>query len=243
LAAGSLDNGKPGALNGLIVKDFNLYDILGVLAPGVVVTIGLMTIFPETSPVLAKENFSAGELGFVILISYVIGNLVAGLGNFLESGYWRFRGGWPTDRAHQSDGKILEAREIEALQEKLRNQRVIGQVETLKDLAGKDWWAITKRVYVGLAAKGASRRIDIFNAQYGMNRGIAAGFVVLIVMLLFQSGIDGWRIQMVLAGCTILSFYRMERFARHYTAELLRSYLADGTIGNAGNTPNPTTTE
>lgn len=234
---------KLGGLNVLFVKEFNLYDILGVLAPGVVVTIGLMTIFPETSPVLAKENFSVGELGFVILISYVIGNLVASLGNFLESGYWIFRGGWPIDRANQSDGKILEAREIKFLEEKLRSQHVIGQAEILKDLGGKDWWAITRRVYVGLAAKNATRRIDIFNAQYGMNRGIAASFVVLIVMLLLQSGVNFWRIQTVLACCTILALYRMERFARHYTAELLRSYLTDGNVGNAGDTPNPTTTE
>jgi len=224
------------------MKEFNLYDILGVLAPGMVVTVGLMTIFPEISPVLAKEGVSAGELGFVILISYVVGNLVAGLGNFLENGYWRLRGGWPTEQANRSNGKILEAREIESVQEKLRSQRVIGQSETLKDLGRKDWWAITRRVYVGLAAKGASRRIDIFNAQYGMNRGIAAGFLVLIALLLVQSGLDCWRIQAVLAGCTILSFYRMERFARYYTAELLRTYLADA-VGSAADNPNPTITE
>jgi hypothetical protein len=97
-----------------------------------------------------------------------------------------------------------------------------------------------------VAAKGASRRIDIFNAQYGLNRGIAAGFVVLIVMLFFQSGIHCWRLQAVLAGCTLLAFYRMERFARHYTAELLRSCLADHTpedSGSAGNPQAPTTTE
>lgn len=240
MVAGSTGNGTPDAANDLTVKEFNLYDILGVLAPGAVVTVGLMTIFPETIPVLAKENLSAGELGFVVLISYVIGNLVAALGNFLERWYWWFRGGWPTDRAHQIGGKVLEVREIECLQEKLRSQRMIGKPEKVKDLARKDWWAITRRIYVGLAAKGAARRIDIFNAQYGMNRGIAAGFVVLIVLLLFQSGIHCWRIQAVLVACTILSFYRMERFACHYTAELLRSYLNEGDLGN---NPNPTTTE
>lgn len=233
------DNGKPDATNGLLVKEFNLYDILGVLAPGAVVTVGVMTIFPESIMVLAKENLSAGELGFVVLISYVIGNLVAALGNFLERWYWWFCGGWPTDRAHQIHGKILEVREIECLQEKLRSQRMIGKSEKVKDLAGKDWWAITRRIYVGLAAKGAARRVDIFNAQYGMNRGIAAGFVVLIILLLFESGIHCWRIQSVLVACTVLSFYRMERFACHYTAELLRSYLNEGDLGN--NPTSPTT--
>ena len=225
------------------MKEFNLYDILGVLAPGAVVTVGVMTIFPDTIQVLAKDNLSAGDLGFVILISYVIGNLVAGLGNFLENGYWKLRGGWPNDRAHQSDGKILGAREIAALQEKLRNQRLIGPAEILTGLESRDWRAISRRVYVGLAARGASRRIDIFNAQYGMNRGIAAGFVVLIGLLLFQTGISCWRIQIVLAVCTALAFYRMERFARYYTAELFRCYLADEAPGNAGKTTNPTTTE
>jgi hypothetical protein len=231
------------ASKGLTVKEFNLYDILGVLAPGAVVTVGLMTIFPDTLPVLAKENLSAGDLGFMVLLSYVIGNLVAALGNFLERGYWRFRGGWPTDRAHQRDGKILEAREIDCLQEKLRSQCLIGPSEKLEGLANKDWWAITRRIYVGLAAKSAARRIDIFNAQYGMNRGIAAGFVVLIVMLLFQSRLHCWRVQAVLAACTVLSFYRMERFARHYTAELLRSYLTEDSLGNVSHNLKQSTTE
>jgi len=124
MGAGWTGNGKPNAANDPTVKEFNLYDILGVLAPGAVVTVGVMIIFPETIPVLTKENLSAGELGFVVLISYVIGSLVAALGNFLEGWYWRFRGGWPTDRAHQSHGKILEARELECLQEKLRSHRL-----------------------------------------------------------------------------------------------------------------------
>lgn len=225
------------------MKEFNLYDILGVLAPGAVVTVGLTTIFPETSPILSKDSLSAGELGLFVLISYVIGNLVAGLGNFVEAAYWKLHGGWPTDRARRTNGKVLELREIEALQDKLRIQGVIKQTETLEALPDKDWFAITRRMYTALAVAGTSRRVDIFNAQYGMNRGIAAGFVILIVLLLLRSGVDSWRIQIVLLFCIALSFYRMDRFARHYTGELLRTYLANGVIGPAAESAHPITDE
>jgi len=197
------------------MKEFNLYDILGVLAPGAVVTVGVMTIFPDTIPVLAKDNLSAGDLGFVVLISYVIGNLVAGLGNFLENGYWKLRGGWPNNRAHQSDGKILAAREIAALQEKLRNQRMIGPTKILTGLNSKDWRGISRRVYVGLSAKGASRCIDIFNAQYGiLNRPeIPTGLMI-------------WSFVALGLGKTVTSFISqviLARYSQGAIANLRRS--------------------
>lgn len=210
------------------MKELSLYDILGVLAPGAVVTVGIITLFPEAAAVLANKNFTVGEFGIVLLVSYVVGNLVAGLGNFLERAYWRMRGGDPTDCAIKKDGMLIHPREHQALQEKLQAKQLIRTDEHLADLHPRDWKGITRRMYLELENRKATRRIELFNAQYGMNRGIAAGFIVLVALVAFHAGLAAWRIELILAVCTALACYRMERFSRYYTGELLRGYLTAG---------------
>lgn len=207
------------------MKELSLYDMLGVLAPGAVVTVGIVTLFPDAATVLANKSFTVGEFGIVLLASYVIGNLVAGLGNFLERAYWKLRGGSPTDRAIRSGCTLINAREREALEERLKASKLIGAGEHLAELTPDDWRGITRRVYLELENQKAIRRIDLFNAQYGMNRGIAAGFIALAVLVIFHAGLIAWRIELILATCTALACYRMERFSRYYASELLRGYI------------------
>jgi hypothetical protein len=70
------------------MKPFSLYDILGVLAPGAVFTIGVVTFFPQFSSFLRNENFTFGDFGLMVLVSYVTGNLVAAVGDLLEKPYF-----------------------------------------------------------------------------------------------------------------------------------------------------------
>jgi hypothetical protein len=210
------------------MKEINLYDLLGVLAPGAVLTVGIITVFPEAAAVLANTHFTVGDFGIVLLASYVLGNLVAGLGNFLESAYWRMRGGLPTDSAIRSGCELIQPREQQALQARLQANRLIGADEHLVDLALRDWKGLTRRIYIELENRRATRRIDVFNAQYGMNRGIAAGFIALIALVIFHAGLAAWRIELILAACTALACYRMERFSNYYAGELLRGYLTVG---------------
>lgn len=207
------------------MKELSLYDILGVLTPGAIVTVGIITVFPEASTVLANKSITVGEFGLVVLVSYIIGNLIAGLGNFLEGFYWRLRGGWPTERAVRNDCAIIQAREREALEEKLVANKLIKAGERVAELPPKDWRGISRRIYLEVTNQNARNRIEIFNAQYGMNRGIVAGFIILEALVILHIGFSLWRIELLLAACTIMACYRMERFGRYYASELLRAYL------------------
>ncbi len=208
------------------MKELNLYDILAVLAPGAVVTVGIITLYPDAGSVLANKSFTIGEFGIVLLVSYVIGNLVAGLGDFLEAGYWRLRGGNPTEAAIHTGCTFVHSREQRAIEEALRSKGLIAIDEELKNLRPQDWRALTRRMYVELEQRNATQRINIFNTQYGMNRGIAAGLTVLLAMLLVRSGLDSWKVELLLVVCIGLACYRMERFSRYYTGELLRGYIS-----------------
>ena len=207
------------------MKDFTLYDVLGVLAPGTVVTVGVVTLYPETAALLTQKEFSVGDFGLIVLVSYVVGNLTAALGNFLETPYWKIRGGNPTERARKRRSAVLTAREQEAVQNKLRTLEMIGALEEIGSLKSADWRSLCRRLYTYVEARAMTRRIDIFNAQYGMNRGIAAGFVVLIGMLILRCSFSLWRIELILAGCASLAVYRMDRFSRYYATELFSQFL------------------
>lgn len=207
------------------MKELSLYDILGVITPGAIVTIGIITVFPESSAVLANKNVTVGEFGLVVLVSYIIGNLVAGVGNLLEGSYWRLRGGWPTERAVRADCAIIQAREREVLEEKLVVNKLIKDGERLAELPPKDWRGISRRIYLEVTNPNARNRIEVFNAQYGMNRGIVAGFIILEALIILHAGFRLWRIELLLAACTIMACYRMERFGQYYASELLRGYL------------------
>lgn len=207
------------------MKQFNLYDILGVLAPGTVVTVGILAVFPETSSLFHGRDFSAGDFGLVVLVSYVMGNLVAGLGNFLEMPYWKAFGGQHTDVVRRNDGSVLPARQFAELEKKLRGTGMLKSDESASALNDFEWRGLTRQIYGYLGVRKLTQRIEIFNAQYGMNRGIAAGFLALVVLIAFRFGVEHWRTQVILLACAALAAYRMHRFSRYYATELFRQFL------------------
>lgn len=207
------------------MKPFNLYDILGVLAPGAVVTVGVMALFPEAAAILNNKDISLGDLGLVVLVSYVTGNLVAALGDILEGPYFAVFGGLPTQRVKKNGGSVIPKREFTSVETKLREVGLLNGEEAIAKLTGGEWHAVTRQMHTYLDARGRTGRIEMFNAQYGMNRGIAAGFCALIVLLLVQQGWAHWQLMLILFGCVVLAVIRMHRFGVYYAKELFRQFL------------------
>ena len=160
------------------MKQFSLYDILGVLAPGVVLTVGILALYPQALSILQNKDVSLGEFGVVLLVAYVLGNLVAALGNLLEIPYWKLFGGNHTARLRHARAKIVSGRQIAAVEERLQAVNLLKKQETISELDDMEWWDISRHVYACLDNQKATQRIEAFNAQYGMNRGIAAGFLL-----------------------------------------------------------------
>lgn len=218
------------------MKEVTLYDILGVLAPGVVFTVGILTVYPDLAPLITRKEFTVGNFGLIVLVSYVAGNLVASFGNCLERLWWKLRGGSPTERARKESGGILTRREQNGVQQELIRLHILAANESIGGLAREDWWGVTRRVYTHIERRGVTRRIDVFNAQYGMNRGIAAGIIILICIVQVRFGFNYWKLQLVLIAGALLAFYRMGRFSRYYATELFRQFLVSSE-------PGPLTTE
>ena len=207
------------------MKQFSLYDILGVLAPGAVLTIGIIAIYPDTIKVIPNKDFSLGDLGVVVLISYVLGNLVAALGNLLEIPYWKITGGQHSELARRRGANVITTHQLAAVEARLHKAGFLEKDGTISRLSRGEWRGMTRQIYAYLDSRKMTQRIDAFNAQYGMNRGISAGFLALIVITMIHSRFILWKVQLILLICTALAAYRMQRFSRHYAAELFRQFI------------------
>ena len=207
------------------MKKFDFYEFAGVLCPGAVVVFGLAKIYPTLAPLISKqEGASLGDLGVFVILSYVAGHLVQALGNTVENIWWLCCGGIPTDWLRSKRERLLTTEQKEQLKSKF--EKFSGtHIHPISSLKKKEWFVITRRMYAVVSHAGRSARIDIFNGNYGMFRGIAAAMIILITASLVEVGRQHPRRYIVLGGALILSLLRMHRFGVHYARELFVQFL------------------
>jgi threonine/homoserine/homoserine lactone efflux protein len=95
----------------------------------------------------------------------------------------------------------------------------------------KAWWPISRQIYADVAKNGKPDRIDTFNGNYGLNRGLAAATFALACV----AAMDGkWFMALVLLVLTVVYDYRAYRFGVYYGRELYLQFLVlnDATAKN-----------
>jgi hypothetical protein len=207
------------------MKTFDFYEFAGVLAPGAVFLFSLTVLLPQLGSAMGRDNMTIGNLGIFVILSYVTGHLVQAAGNVLERAMWKPFGGMPTHWVRKHRQSLLAPAQREALATKLKTKLGLALPEELSKLDQRAWSGITSQIYACVQCAGASNRIDIFNANYGMFRGIAAAIFLTQTALLFLHGINHWKISLVLALALAASLYRMFRFGKHYARELFVQFL------------------
>ncbi len=200
----------------------NSYEFLGVMVPGVVLTYGLSLLFPELGIIKAADKVSFGDLGLLLVLAFVVGQLVQAGGNVVEAIWWAV-GGWPSDWIRSKRRHLLAAKQYPLVQEKLKS--VLKIEGDLKKISAGDWHAITRQVYASVANAGRTSRIDLFNGNYGMFRGVAAAVVILIAVGLISQKITDWRVYGGLGFMLILALARMHRFGVYYSRELFIQFI------------------
>ena len=182
----------------------------------------LVILFPDLRPSLSTEGVTVGELGIFLLVAYALGHGVAAGGNLLEGLWWWFFGGMPsnwvvTKRRHS----LLTDQQLDRLRDQLRTALNL-EVADVRTLAVKDWKPIFHQIYRFVLANSAGR-VETFNGNYGLNRGIATALLLLAVATLFSTVPIGFA-----AGFFVASWiyvYRMYRFGVHFAREVLMCFL------------------
>jgi hypothetical protein len=153
------------------------------------------------------------------LLAYAAGHLVAAFGNAIENALWWFHGGMPSDWVTKSNPNILSAQQIEHLK---RQIQIRFGIELARDVDRKSWASVTRQIYADVMKHGNPQRIDTFNGNYGLNRGLCASTFALSIVALIEKN---WWYAIGLLGVSAIYLYRARRFGIHYARELYVQFL------------------
>jgi hypothetical protein len=206
------------------MKSFDFYEFTGVLIPGVVVLYVSALIIPALSFISRDQTISIGSLGLFVILSYVAGHLVQALGNLVERGFWKVVDGVPSDWPRTKKKFLLTDNQTAKLENRVQEMLAHPTPRSILDCKKEEWFGITRQIYVAVQGTGKSQRVDTFNGNYGMFRGLSAAFLLCSVLSISDLP-NGWKILAILSGCTLLSLYRMHRFGVHYARELFLQFL------------------
>lgn len=196
-------------------KELSLYEFAGVLIPSVILLFFTELLIEHSYHLKIIDFSKLGESIIFLAVAYGIGHVLHSIGNLLESALWKILGGMPTNwltRKPKFKQKLFDEHDIKKIIEKIYKN--FGESE------GKDYGQL---VYADLFAKNMTGRIDIFNANYSMFRGLTVSFAILGISAL---RLLDWRFALIPFVLSGLSFYRMVLFAKLYAKEIYRTYLA-----------------
>lgn len=206
------------------MRQFDFYEFVGILSPGSVLLIGLSLLYPELRDVLISKDLSIGTLGMFVIFAYVAGHLIQTAGNGVESLLWRALGGMPSDWVRTEKHHLLSPDQVETLKGQLRPKLNLASDPDLASMEGRDWHALTRQVYAAVAAQGRSARVDTFNGNYALSRGLAAALITLAVVIAIKD-INQWATLLLVVAGAGLAIYRTYRFGRYYARELFVQFL------------------
>jgi hypothetical protein len=89
----------------------------------------------------------------------------------------------PSDWVTRDPPALLSADQIENVRTRIATRLSI-MIPKMAGLDRKKWWPISRQIYADVAKNGKPDRIDTFNGNYGLNRGLAASCLVLVVVAL-----------------------------------------------------------
>ncbi len=206
---------------------FDFYEIIGVIAPGMMVIIGVIVlIYPEQYGKLTYfANLSIGGLGVGLLLAYIAGQLVQAIGNGIEKVWWRFCGGMPTDWLRTGKRHLIADAQRNQVQVHLSQMLKKSGFELSNSIDSKQWYSITRQIYAVVSAAKRSARVDTFNGNYGLCRGIIASVFVLLIFVGFVRFCE-WRTELALFVIFALALYRMHHFGVLYARELFVQFIA-----------------
>ncbi len=207
------------------MKSFDQFEFTGILVPGVITLYGLTRLFPDAIGFVSDKDISVGDLGIFVVLAYAAGHLIQALGNLLELVFWQIRGGKPTDWVRNNDRSYLSTEQTPALEERISILYPKALAKTIAERSKNDWGALTKQIYAIVETAGRSRRVDIFNGNYGMFRGIAAALIVCWVSAIFSNYNSAGSL-ILIGALAVLALIRMNRFGIDYARELFIQFVS-----------------
>jgi hypothetical protein len=206
------------------MKDFDYYEFAGLLAPGALISIYLIWKYPDLDRLFTGKDLALGDFGLFIVIAFILGHIIQGLGNVFEKRWWAMFGGMPSLWVRGQNNKLLGPYQTGVFERKAIKALKLNPKTKLSDYSDKDLYDLNRRIYTYVSLKTKTTRIDIFNGNYGLNRGIAVGFLVIAIATT-SSELQNAGYGALFLACAVIATYRMHRFGITYAKELINTFL------------------
>jgi len=207
------------------MKELNFYSILGVAVPGAFTLFAFSFIFPGLRIVFLSEYMGLGNLGVFLTISYVTGQFVQAFGNLLELLWWKLWNGMPSDWPRSGKHRLLSKQQTALLTQGIDSVLSVKLGDSISSLDTNSWSAITRQVYAAVAGANKAHRVDTFNANYGLNRGMATSLVMIGMVILVAEGKPRYGYGLLALAGSLVFLFRMHRFGKHYARELFVQFI------------------
>jgi len=199
------------------MKEFDLYEFTSIFVPGVILIVGTLPLLPQSCVTLLIDK-GALSIFYLLVIGFAIGHLVQAVGNIVEWFFWIPFRGRPTDWLRLRKQKYFSA----VWRSKIFDYY---QLDSHTEPHAKEWEGYVRLTIEKVTnSSGGPHRLLVFNSNYGMFRGMAAAFLLVMTahwVYLKLTLIEG----IILLGLTCLSLYRMYRFAGRYATILLATFI------------------
>jgi len=194
-------------------KEFSFYEFVGILVPSAILLFLVNLIISFNYGIKIIDFNEIGETTIFIIICYGFGHILQAIGNIFESIIWFLYGGMPTNWLTKKN------RFNNFLFETDFNQKVLDKTKLKFGDGIKDYGRIT---YNFLFIKEKTNRIDLFNGNYSLLRGLAVSFLVIVIIIPFYFSL----IYVLYALIPfLLATLRMIRFAKYYATEIFRTFF------------------
>ena len=162
----------------MYMKSFDFYEFAGLLVPGSITLTSVLLLFPQFHIPVLLSGLSVGDLGLFVVLAYAAGHLTQAVGNGVEWILWSVLGGMPTDWVRTRKHHLLSESQMKVLQNQLEAVLHIQTDIDAKHLTDTDWSSIRQQINAAVVAQSRDARINTFNGNYSLNRGIASAFLI-----------------------------------------------------------------
>lgn len=156
------------------MRQFDFYEFAGVLVPGTTLLFGVTVCVPAVKDSVFDQALTIGEATLSLIAVYGLGHLNQAAGNCIETALWAARRGWPTNWPRSRQHHLLSDGQVAELDRRVVNALNVDTPGGFQELSEQDWGPIVRQIYAAVAGCDRAQRVDTFNGNYGLNRGLAA---------------------------------------------------------------------